>query len=151
MIVFKKSNYGENKHNSGDTTIHAEKDVINRISFKHKNKKKIKNKKKYNLIIIKVSRFQRNIGMSRPCEKCLIMLRRLELNSGIKINKIIYTNEDGNIIKTNLHKLLCMNDHHISSYYKNSGYVSHLNISHDCDCDCGCDCDECEEEDDDDD
>ena len=45
MIVFKKTNYGENKHNSGDTTIHAEKDVIDRISFKHKNKKKKKIKR----------------------------------------------------------------------------------------------------------
>ena len=98
-----------------------------------------------------MSRFERIIGMSRPCEKCLIMLRQLELNSGIKINKIMYTNENGDVIKTNLYKLLSMDDHHISSYYKNSGYISHLNINHNCDCDCDCDCDECEEEDDDDD
>ena len=143
--VFKDANYGENKHNNDNTTTHAESDLINKLSFRHKDKKNKKNKKKYKLIIIKVSRLQKKIGMSKPCEKCIIMLKNLELNSGIKISKIIYTTENGSIIQTNLQKLLSMNDHHISSYYKNTGYVSHLNNN--CNCD---DCDDCDDEEDDD-
>lgn len=143
ITVFKNANYGENKHSNGKSTIHAENDVIDKISFKNKSKKKKKNKKKYNLVIIKVSRLKKNIGISKPCEKCLIMLKNLEINSGVKIKKIIYTTENGGIIKTNLNKLLNMDSHHISSYYKNTGYVSHLNSN--------CECDDCDEIIDDDD
>jgi len=64
--------------------------------------------------------------MSRLCEKCVLDINKISQNSGIKIKKIYYSTSDGNIHKTTLTKLTSDDNHHISSYYKNTGYKPFL-------------------------
>lgn len=95
------------------------------------------------MIVIKVSKTGGNLTNSKLCEKCVLMVNKLSIKTGIKINKIYYSLNNDTMIKTNIENLINSEDQHISSYFKNSGYKSHL-----IDCDC---CDEDDEEDDDED
>lgn len=114
-------------------SIHAEEDVIRKMERKYTDKVNKKNKKKFNLIVIKVSRNGENVGMSRLCEQCVLRVYNLSSTSGIKIKYIFYSDENGNIIKSSPSKLFNRNDQHITSYLKNRGYKSILNSSSDSD------------------
>jgi len=121
-------NYGENHYdNSNSKSIHAEMDVLRKVSKKHTDRQKKKNKKAYNLIVIRTSRQGNNFGMSKLCERCVIGVNKIQETSGIKIKKIYYTTGEGEILeKTTPTKMLYMENQHISSYYKNNGYKSKL-------------------------
>ena len=49
--------------------------------------------------------------------------------SGIKIKKIYYSSDNGELIKTSITKMMKMDDHHMSSYSRNHGYKSTLNCT----------------------
>ena len=135
-IVFyhlKGMTYGENKYRGMNGSIHAEEDAIRKMERKYTDKVGKKNKKKFNLIVIKVSRNGENIGMSRLCEQCVLRVYNLSSTSGIKIKYIFYSDESGNIIKSTPSKLFNSKDQHITSYLKNRGYKSILNSSSDSD------------------
>jgi len=54
-------------------------------------------------------------------------------NDGIKINKIYYSDNNGNFIKISPKKLLKKTDHHISKFFKNNpNYKPGLNCCDDC-------------------
>ena len=121
-------NYGENHYNTFTTndSVHAEIHACKKVAWKHRDKSKKKNKKEYNLVVIRTSKSGSNLGMSRLCERCLLNVNNLPNNSGIKIKKIYYSDESGEIVKTSLPKMMKMDDHHMSSFSRNHGYKSTL-------------------------
>ena len=121
-------NYGENHYNTFTTndSVHAEIDACKKVAWKHRDKSKKKNKKVYNLVVIRTSKSGSNLGMSRLCERCVLNVNNLPNNSGIKIKKIYYSDESGEIVKTSLPKMMKMDDHHMSSFSRNHGYKSTL-------------------------
>jgi glycine cleavage system protein P-like pyridoxal-binding family len=96
-----------------------------------KNNKQKNNNKKYNLYVIKTSKTGTNISMSRLCERCVVAVNNVK-KSGIKINKIYYSNDDGTLTSTNITKLLEMNDHWVSRYYRKTNYKPQLGCCSDC-------------------
>ena len=121
-------NYGENHYNTFATndSVHAEIHACKKVAWKHRDKNKKKNKKAYNLVVIRTSKSGSNLGMSRLCERCVLGVNNLPNISGIKIKKIFYTDESGEIVKTSLPKMMKMDDHHMSSFSRNHGYKSIL-------------------------
>ena len=121
-------NYGENHYNTFATndSVHAEIHACKKVAWKHRDKSKKKNKKAYNLVVIRTSKSGSNLGMSRLCERCVLGVNNLPNISGIKIKKIYYSDESGEIIKTSLPKMMKMDDHHMSSFSRNHGYKSTL-------------------------
>ncbi len=121
-------NYGENHYNTFATndSVHAEIHACKKVAWRHRDKNKKKNKKAYNLVVIRTSKSGSNLGMSRLCERCVLGVNNLPNVSGIKIKKIYYSDESGEIIKTSLPKMMKMDDHHMSSFSRNHGYKSTL-------------------------
>ena len=76
---------------------------------------------------MKISKTGSKLGMSKMCEKCVIGASVLPQRFGFKINRVVYSDSDGNLIKTTMNKLLKSNDHHITKYYRNTKYKSHFN------------------------
>jgi hypothetical protein len=139
----KGQNYGENKYFTSFGSVHAEVDAIRKVERKYSDRIKKKNKKKFNLLVIKVSPRGTHVGNSRLCEKCVLRVYSLAQNSGIKIKNIYYSDHNGNIIRTTPTKLYNSNDHFMTSYYRNRNYKSHFqtcqpcsNESSDSDTDC---------------
>ena len=124
-------NYGENHYSNFSTndTIHAVIHACKKVSRKHISRIKKKNKKIYNLLVIRTSKSGSNIGMSRLCERCVLGINNMPSISGIKIKKIYYSSDNGELIKTSITKMMKMNDHHMSSYSRNHGYKSTLNCT----------------------
>ena len=60
--------------------------------------------------------------MSKPCLHCIRLLSTLPEKKGYKIENILYSDEKGCIIKTNITNLVNSNDNYISSYYRNTNY-----------------------------
>jgi len=121
-------NYGENHLSSceSDKYTHAEIDACQKVARKHRDKIKKKNKKAYDLVVIRVSKSGSNLGMSRLCERCVLAMNNLPNKTGIKIKKIYYSNESGDLVKTSVSKMMNMDDHFMSSFYRNNGYTSCL-------------------------
>ena len=103
-------------------SIHAEEDVLRKMGRKYSDRVNKKNKKKFDLLVIKVSRTGDKVGMSRLCEKCVMLVNNISHSSGIKIKNVYYSDENGDIIKTTPSKLYNSDDNHITGYYKNRGY-----------------------------
>ena len=95
---------------------------------------------KFNLFVIKTSKTGSNVSMSRLCERCVLAVNEYK-KSGVKINKIFYSNNDGSLTKISPTALLSRNDHHVSKYFKNNNYSPTLR--------CGCGCEDEHEEDED--
>lgn len=47
----------------------------------------------------------KKIGNSKPCKKCTLMFEKMCIVKKINIRNIYYSNENGNIDKTNVSKL----------------------------------------------
>lgn len=89
-VLFYKNNIETiafNEYDSKYTTKHAEQECINK--YKNKIRKYKKDKKKFNLLVIRLST-QNKLLNSKPCIECCRVLKE----SGI-INKIYYSNENG--------------------------------------------------------
>jgi cytidine deaminase len=78
-------------------SVHAERNAI----------EKLPSKKKISDINLLVIRFSKNgkICMSKPCTKCIDYMLNYPCKRGYNIKTIYYSDENGNIIKTNLSKL----------------------------------------------
>jgi len=105
-IIYKKNilSFG---YNEGD--IHAEHDAINNL---------LDNKKTIKSISILVIRFTKHnkIQCSKPCYNCIDIIKNLPNKKGYKIKHIYYSNDKGEIIKTNIKNL---DNNHISRGYRN--------------------------------
>ena len=116
--IFKKDrilSYGVNQigNTKGQNPgIHAECDAILKLR-PLKNKKKLQS---INLVVIRLSS-KNKIQSSKPCNNCIETMKILPQKKGYKIENIYYSNEEGNIIKTNLNKL-DLEEKHYSKYYK---------------------------------
>lgn len=127
LSVFKNGKYyGENQYKNTFNSIHAEVCVMKKVARYYSDKSKKQNKKKFNMMVIKISKTGSKLGMSRLCERCVLAVNNIHKKTGIKINKIYYSNHDGGIVKTTPNKLLKRTDHHVSRFYKNTGYKPSL-------------------------
>ena len=91
------------------------------------------------MFVIKTSKTGSNVSMSRLCERCVLAVNEYK-RSGVKINKIFYSNNDGTLTKISPTALMSCTDHHVSKYFKNNNYSPTLR------CSCGCEDDEEEED-----
>jgi hypothetical protein len=85
-----------------DEKNHSEVNAILKLRFR---REKLKNPIKISALVIRVSSTG-ELGMSRPCAHCTFSLFRLPRKFGYVITDIYYSNENGNIIKTNINELL---------------------------------------------
>ena len=92
--------------------VHAEHDAINKL-------KPIKYKKRLQDINILVVRMSRNnkIQSSKPCENCIKLMNILPPKKGYRIKHIYYSDNNGNIVKSNL-KILENEDLHYSRFFR---------------------------------
>ena len=78
---------------------HAEIDLLKKEKKNYSITKKIR---KFNLIVIKVSKTG-NISTARPCYHCI---KQLNSASFVRIKNIYYSNHDGNIVKETFDQLI---------------------------------------------
>jgi len=79
-------------------TIHAEVDALNKLPFSRK-------KRKINILILRLTKKDKNLCMSRPCQSCLNTMAYLLPKKGYIIKNVYYSNANGTIEKTTLSKL----------------------------------------------
>ena len=112
-----KSYYGENHYQLASyATTHAEMHAISKVSRKHTDKVNKRNKQTYNLVVIRVSKSEGILGNSQICKNCIENIILASKRTGIKIKKIYYSDENGNIIKTTPSRLSKDEDPFISSF-----------------------------------
>ena len=122
--VLKKAkilSYGVNKMgdiNGLNPGIHAEHDAIKRLLPLNRPKRVVN----INLLVIRVSG-KNKLQSSKPCENCIKTMKTLPKKLGYKITHIYYSNNTGDIIKTNLQKLE-IEDKHYSKYYRKTNKFS---------------------------
>jgi len=106
--------FGINKYSDSDgkkPSVHAEYDAISKL-LPLKKKKKLES---IDILVIRVSRIN-TIQMSKPCYNCIQTMKILPEKKGYKINNIYYSNNEGDIVKTNI-KCLDNTEYHFSKYY----------------------------------
>ncbi len=111
--------YGFNRMgdlNGNEAGVHAEHDAINKL-------KPIPIKKHLQNINLLVIRFSKNnkLQQSKPCANCIKTMKILPEKKGYKIKNIFYSNENGEIVKTNI-KNLENDDLHYSRFYRQKLY-----------------------------
>ena len=104
---------------NGSCSIHAELDAINKLK-PLKNKKRLKS---INLLVVRLN-MSKQVIMSKPCQRCIMMLETFPMTKGYKVNKIYYSDDNGNIIRTNIQKLK-REKNHICSFDR---YIRKLEI-----------------------
>ena len=117
--VLKKANilsFGFNRLgdvNGTEPGVHAEHDAILKL-------KPLERKKKLQSINLLVIRFSKNnkLQNSKPCANCIQTMKILPEKKGYKIKNIYYSNDNGEIIKTNLNNLE-NEELHYSRFYRN--------------------------------
>jgi len=92
--------------------VHAEYNALSKL-MPLKNKKKLE---PINLLVIRLST-KNKIQSSKPCNNCIEIMKILPHKLGYKLNHICYSDENGNIIKSNL-KSLDTEEKHYSKYYR---------------------------------
>lgn len=63
-----------------------------------------------------------NVGMSKPCIHCLLLMKELPLEKGYRICRVLFTDHSGEIQYTTLQRLLTESDFYVSSFYRNSHF-----------------------------
>lgn len=107
---------GQNKYRVNGLSIHAETDAINRLPVK-----KTKILEKVSLLVIKTNR-NCELSNSAPCVHCLKSMSEKPSQKGYRIDKVYYSNGNGEIECKKLTDLLQAGTFHISIYYRNNGY-----------------------------
>jgi deoxycytidylate deaminase len=79
-------------------SIHAEHDAIRKLPFSRK-------PVKIDLIVLRLT-ITKKVCMSKPCNKCVKYMLNDSLKHGYIIKDIWYSNDNGDIVKTNLSKLV---------------------------------------------
>jgi len=108
--ITKGTNYYDRKINN--RPIHAEIDAINKLP-KNKTNKVIK----INILVIRATK-NNELKMSMPCVHCLYNIVNLPNTKGYIVKNIYYSNNDGQIIKTNTKKMIESQDFHLSKFSK---------------------------------
>lgn len=92
--------------------IHAEHDAINKLKPLRR-KKHLEN---INLLVIRISKYNKLLN-SKPCANCINLIKILPEKKGYRIKNIYYSNDNGDIIKTNINNLE-NEDLHYSRYFR---------------------------------
>jgi hypothetical protein len=121
---FNPAYYGKNYYQLDYATTHAEMDVISKVSKQHTERKRKKNKRVYNLIVIRVSKSGCCLGNSAICGQCINGIISAPDRYGIRIKKIYYSNIDGEMVKTTPNKLSKIETPYVSSFFNHRGYKS---------------------------
>jgi len=101
-------------HTNGNTPgIHAEEDALSKL-MPLKYKKRLE---PINLLVIRLSS-KNKLQSSKPCSNCIKLLSIIPKKKGYKIENVYYSDENGDIIKTNL-QTLENSEQHYSKYYRN--------------------------------
>ena len=99
--------------NGNTPGIHAEEDALSKLMpLKYK-----KHLESINILVIRLSA-KNKLQSSKPCSNCIKLLSIIPKKKGYKIENIYYSDENGDIIKTNLHTLE-NSEQHYSKYYRN--------------------------------
>lgn len=122
--ILKKANilsFGFNRMgslNGKEAGIHAEHDAINKL-------KPLDRKKKLEPINLLVIRFSKNnkLQNSKPCAICIQTMKTLPQKKGYMIRNVYYSDDNGEIIKSNL-KNLENEQLHYSRFYRQKKYNS---------------------------
>lgn len=93
--------------------IHAEHDAIRKLIPLRRNKKLVN----INILVIRLSG-KNKLQSSKPCINCINMMKTLPIKLGYKIQNIYYSNEKGDIVKSNITTLENENPHY-SRFYRN--------------------------------
>ena len=107
--------YGVNKMGDSEGTqpgIHAEYDAIRKLLPLRRKKRLVS----INILVIRVSG-KNKLQSSKPCVKCINTMKILPPKLGYKIEDIYYSNDNGEIIKTNI-KNLESEEPHYSRFYR---------------------------------
>ena len=98
--------------------IHAEHDAINRL-------KPLKKKKHLQNVSLLVVRFSKNnkLQNSKPCANCINNMKILPKKKGYRITNIYFSNENGDIIKSNI-KSLEKEEMHYSRFFRNKNNIN---------------------------
>jgi cytidine deaminase len=132
ISVLKKTtilSYGFNR--MGDVSgsipgIHAEHDAINKLKPLKRNKRRLE---PIHLLVVRFSK-NNKLQNSKPCTNCIQVIKQLPEKKGYKIKNIYYSNDNGDIIKSNITKLE-NDEQHFSKYYKKIYYKKIDNIKFD--------------------
>ena len=108
--------YGINKMGDSEGLqpgIHAEHDAIKKL-LPLKRKRRLES---INILVIRLSS-KNKLQSSKPCIKCINMMKILPIKLGYKIQYVYYSNENGEIVKSSI-KMLEAEDPHYSRFYRN--------------------------------
>jgi len=92
--------------------MHAEHDAINKLKPLGR-KKRLQN---INMLVIRLSKNNR-LQNSKPCANCIRAMKILPERKGYKIQNIYYSDDNGDIIKSNL-RILENEELHISRFFR---------------------------------
>jgi hypothetical protein len=101
------------KSSRTDCSTHAERNAIDKLPTLKRSKRLVR----IDILVIRTS-VSGVLGMSKPCSKCISDMSIYPKRKGYAINNIYYSNEDGEIIRTNLVSLIDEDDKHVSRYYR---------------------------------
>lgn len=119
-VVLKKANilsFGFNMMGDSDGNepgIHAEHDAINRL----KPLGRRKHLQNINMLVIRISKSNK-IQNSKPCANCINTMKNLPEKKGYRIKNIYYSNDNGDIVKSNLKNLENEELHYSRFFRKN--------------------------------
>jgi hypothetical protein len=94
--------------------IHAELDAVTKLKPLRQKRLEI-----IDLLVIRLSKTN-NIQSSRPCNNCIEVMTYFPEKKGYKIKTIYYSNNDGDIIKTDLQTLEKEEKHYSRFYRRNN-------------------------------
>lgn len=92
--------------------IHAEHDAINKLKPLDR-KKHLQN---INILVVRITK-NNTLHNSKPCANCLEIMKILPEKKGYRIRNIYYSDDNGNIVKSNLKKLE-NEELHFSRFYR---------------------------------
>ena len=107
--------YGINKIGDAkcvNAGVHAEHDAILKL-LPLKRQKRLKH---VSILVIRLS-VKNKLQSSKPCGNCIDIMKTLPIKFGYRIKDVYYSNNEGNIVKTNLNKL-DNEEKHYSSFYR---------------------------------
>jgi cytidine deaminase len=112
--------FGINTFSIDDSAgIHAEYSAIQKLDLLPK-KRRLKS---VNLLVIRLSG-NRKIQFSKPCAHCINMMKTYAPKKGYQIKHILYSDINGDIVKTNLWELEKEEKHYSTAYRKQKRHLS---------------------------
>lgn len=103
--------FGYNHFRGTGQTIHAEISLMKKL-------KKVNKNMKIDILVIRINR-NGTLGMSKPCKNCIEIMNNIAYTKGYIIDKVYFSNYDGEITCLKFTTLKEEKNKHISKYFKN--------------------------------